>query len=100
MSRLFAIALREWIAAVGSQTAYIAPGSPWEQYWEVLGTLALIFVVDSLVNLVPAGELDGARLLQLVTRSEKGKSYLAALRSGKVDPTIGTALNTPPLPSR
>ena len=25
-----AIALREWIAAVGSQTAYIAPGSPWE----------------------------------------------------------------------
>jgi putative transposase len=24
-----AIALREWIAAVGSQTAYIAPGSPW-----------------------------------------------------------------------
>jgi Zn-dependent protease len=77
-----------------------APGSPWEQYWEVLGTLALIFVVDSLVNLVPAGELDGARLLQLVTRSEKGKSYLAALRSGKVDPTIGTALNTPPLPSR
>ncbi|NBP86679.1 MAG: IS3 family transposase [Mycobacteriaceae bacterium] len=25
-----AIALREWIAAVGSRTAYIAPGSPWE----------------------------------------------------------------------
>lgn len=25
-----AVALREWIAAVGSQTAYIAPGSPWE----------------------------------------------------------------------
>jgi transposase InsO family protein len=25
-----ASALREWIAAVGSQTAYIAPGSPWE----------------------------------------------------------------------
>lgn len=25
-----ALALREWIAAVGSQTAYIAPGSPWE----------------------------------------------------------------------
>jgi transposase InsO family protein len=25
-----AIALREWIAAVGSQTAYIEPGSPWE----------------------------------------------------------------------
>ena len=77
-----------------------APGRAWEQYWEVLGTLALIFVVDSLVNLIPAGELDGARLLQLVIWSEKGKSYLAALRSGKFDPTIGTALNTPPLPSR
>jgi putative transposase len=25
-----AITLREWIAAVGSQTAYIEPGSPWE----------------------------------------------------------------------
>ena len=25
-----ATALREWIAAVGSQTAYIEPGSPWE----------------------------------------------------------------------
>ena len=25
-----AIALRKWIAAVGSQTAYIEPGSPWE----------------------------------------------------------------------
>jgi len=25
-----ALALREWIAAVGSQTAYIEPGSPWE----------------------------------------------------------------------
>ena len=26
-----AIALRAWIAAVGSQTAYIEPGSPWEK---------------------------------------------------------------------
>lgn len=25
-----ALVLREWIAAVGSQTAYIEPGSPWE----------------------------------------------------------------------
>jgi putative transposase len=25
-----ALALRKWIAAVGSRTAYIAPGSPWE----------------------------------------------------------------------
>ncbi len=25
-----AIALREWIAAVGAKTAYIQPGSPWE----------------------------------------------------------------------
>jgi len=25
-----ALALRDWIAAVGSETAYIAPGSPWE----------------------------------------------------------------------
>lgn len=25
-----ALALRKWIAAVGAQTAYIAPGSPWE----------------------------------------------------------------------
>ena len=25
-----AVALREWIAAVGSNTAYIEPGSPWE----------------------------------------------------------------------
>jgi putative transposase len=23
-------AVREWIAAVGAKTAYIAPGSPWE----------------------------------------------------------------------
>jgi Zn-dependent protease len=61
-----------------------APGSSWEQYWEVLGTLALIFVVDSLVNLIPAGELDGARLLHLIAWSEKGKSYVAALRSGKL----------------
>ncbi|MDR6434195.1 transposase InsO family protein [Brucella pseudogrignonensis] len=28
-------ALREWIAAVGAKTAYIMPGSPWENgYWE------------------------------------------------------------------
>ncbi len=27
---LIALTLRNWIAAVGSQTAYIAPGSPWE----------------------------------------------------------------------
>lgn len=25
-----AAAVRDWIAAVGSQTAYIEPGSPWE----------------------------------------------------------------------
>jgi putative transposase len=25
-----ALALREWIAAVGAKTAYIEPGSPWE----------------------------------------------------------------------
>jgi transposase InsO family protein len=25
-----AIALRDWIAAVGAKTAYIEPGSPWE----------------------------------------------------------------------
>ena len=25
-----AAAVREWIAAVGAKTAYIAPGSPWE----------------------------------------------------------------------
>ena len=77
-----------------------APGSAWEQYWEVLGTLALIFVVDSLVNLVPAGDLDGARLLHLILWNPKGKTYVTALRSGKFEPTIGTALDTPPLPSR
>ena len=27
---IVATALREWIAAVGTQTAYIEPGSPWE----------------------------------------------------------------------
>src|SRR5258708_27894204 len=26
-----AIALRDWIAAVGAKTAYIEPGSPWEK---------------------------------------------------------------------
>ena len=30
-----ALALREWIAAVGAKTAYIEPGSPWENgYYE------------------------------------------------------------------
>lgn len=29
-ARFIAKALREWIAAVGAKTAYIMPGSPWE----------------------------------------------------------------------
>lgn len=29
-SEFIALVLREWIAAAGSQTAYIEPGSPWE----------------------------------------------------------------------
>ncbi len=61
-----------------------APGSAWEQYWEILCTLALIFVVDSLVSLIPAGELDGAHLLHLILWTDKGRSYLASLRSGKL----------------
>jgi len=60
-----------------------APGSAWKSYWEVLATLTVIFVVDSLANLIPAGELDGARLWHLILWSDQGKSYVAALRSGK-----------------
>ena len=30
MARFIAQAVRDWIAAVGAQTAYIEPGSPWE----------------------------------------------------------------------
>ncbi len=72
------------IAGLGCFSLLLAaPGSAWEQYWEILGTLTLIFVVDSLVNLVPAGGLDGARLLHLFLWTDQGRSYLASLRSGK-----------------
>jgi tetratricopeptide (TPR) repeat protein len=60
-----------------------APGSAWQNYWEVLLALALLFVVDSLANLVPAGDLDGALLLHLILWTERGTSYVASLRSGK-----------------
>ena len=64
--------------------AFASPGTAWESHWDVLAAVALLFLVDSLANLIPAGNLDGAHLLHLILWTERGKAYVASLRTGKL----------------
>ena len=64
--------------------ALASPGTVWESHWDVLAAVALLFLVDSLANLIPAGNLDGAHLLHLLLWTERGKAYVASLRTGKL----------------
>ncbi|HTR35586.1 MAG TPA: M50 family metallopeptidase [Bryobacteraceae bacterium] len=64
--------------------ALASPGTAWESHWDVLAAVALLFLVDSLANLIPAGNLDGAHLLHLILWTERGKAYVASLRTGKL----------------
>jgi len=83
------------IAGIGLfSLALASPGTALEPYWEVPAILALLFVVDSLVNLIPAGNLDGALLLHLILWTERGKAYVASLRGGKLREDATAIRNT------
>ena len=43
-------AVREWIAAVGAKTAYIEPGSPWENGYQRRKRLAIFFAEEPRLN--------------------------------------------------
>ncbi len=53
------------------------PGSAWEAYWGVLGTLAVLFTADFGANLVPIGYSDGSMLLHLLLWTKHGQDLYA-----------------------
>lgn len=53
------------------------PGTAAERYWVPVGTLAILFGVDFIRNLVPIGYTDGTLLLHLTLGTRKGREFSA-----------------------
>jgi tetratricopeptide (TPR) repeat protein len=59
------------------------PGTAWEQNWRIIGIFMVLFLADSILNLVPIGYTDGSLLLHLILWTRKGRELSSAWLAGK-----------------
>lgn len=59
------------------------PGTAWQHSWDKIGTVAILFGVDFIRNLIPIGYTDGTLLLHLILWTPKGREFASAWLAAK-----------------